>query len=333
MDTVVILGAGFSRVAGLPLTNNLFDCGNILPPVTHPSMTDDYIQVIDAYKRWRAANQNESAEVWMNELYSGREMGFVRLKYGTDWWHVVRFVLARLVDDTPESRNAPYYHGIGTFRRHPVHEQFWERAERELNVKRIVTFNYDLLVEQALHEKQSDHRTAPRCRYGGFTHVQVVRKLTNVITRTYDLLEMGNDFVLYKLHGSMNWAWERHSPTLKVHQDVRAVFRRTLRVGQPAIIPPVSEKEMPKEFATIWFEAAEVLANASRWLVCGYSLPTYDIFARKYFADILKRRRNTTVVILDPDSRRIGERWRDLAAGVNVLALPGLPEALAEAWS
>jgi hypothetical protein len=198
----------------------------------------------------------------------------------------------------------------------------------------VVSLNYDIRVEQALHSEDTGHRAAPRCYYGGFQHVQVVRKMTDVTKKKYELVQLGNEIVLYKLHGSVNWAWEPHTPTMKIHDDVRAVFRKDDRFGTPAIIPPIPEKAMPEAFSQIWAEARGSLLKSSRWIVCGYSLPEYDQALRRFFKDILAAQQQALILVLAPDSSVLVERWREICPRhVQVLPLPGLPEALELDWN
>lgn len=106
----------------------------------------------------------------------------------------------------------------------------------------------------------------------------------------------------------MNWAWEPHTPTLKIHDDVRAAYRSP-NCGVPAIIPPVEEKEMTVEFAAIWAEAEKALGRAERWVVCGYSMPMYDVAV----CDLIERSAalglKKTVVLIDPMSSKLAPRW------------------------
>jgi len=164
---------------------------------------------------------------------------------------------------------------------HPTHELFWRFITKNFDLKYIVSLNYDLLVEQALHESHQKNRSAPQCYYGGFQYDQIVRKMTNVTRKEAEQVALGHRYVLYKMHGSINWAWE-HSPTIKIHDDVRAIFRRK-RGWRPAVIAPIPEKNMPSEFSQIWNEAGKVLADADNWIVCGYSMPDFDLALRRFF--------------------------------------------------
>ena len=152
--------------------------------------------------------------------------------------------------------------------------------------------------------------------------------MTDVTKQRGELVQLGNEIALYKLHGSVNWAWEPHAPTLKIHDDARAVFRKDDKFRTPAIIPPIPEKEMPSEFSQIWAEARRSLLKCSRWIVCGYGLPDYDQALRLFFKDILSAQQQALILLLAPDSAVLAERWREISPKhVQVLPLPGLLEA------
>lgn len=329
-DAALILGAGFSKAAEMPLTKELFDLGIEVRSQSQEARENN-IAVPEAFNLARSKDSELTPEVWLAQLYAERDNVFQLMMTGTRWDHAIRYALARLVN-LPKGSKAHYYYGISTYKSHSIHKQFWERIERDFKVKYIVTTNYDISIEQALHSVPSPHRTAPRCRYGGFQHIQTVRKMTDVTTRAYDLIQLGDDFVLYKLHGSINWAFEPHSPTLKIHDDVRAVFRVDDKYGIPAIVPPIPEKSMPPDFGQIWNEAKKVLLQTPIWIICGYSLPDYDQALKNWFQTILHEREKTKLIILDPYSSEIGKKWKILATNCEVVSVSGLPNALSETW-
>lgn len=332
MDTAIILGAGFSFVAGLPLARNLFDTVGVLPRSQSLASEKNHREVANAYSVWLKSHRASNAEEWLLELYRQKDNPVQEMAQQTTWSKALRFALARLVD-LPPGKNSHYYFGICTAKCHPVHQRFWRRIEDDFGSRVVVTLNYDLLVEQALHTGESKHRGAPRCYYGGFQYVQAVRKMTDVTKKRFELVPLGNEIVLYKLHGSVNWAWERHAQTLKIHDDVRAVFRHNDDVGTPAIIPPIPEKEMPPEFSQVWDEARRSLSECSRWIVCGYSLPPYDLALQSFFEQVLSKRTQALILVLSPESTELAKRWQAICPkSTRVLPLPGLPEALDLVW-
>ena len=112
---------------------------------------------------------------------------------------------------------------------------------------------------------------------------------------------------------------------LELFQDLRPAFRSG---GDAAIIPPVPEKEIPAWLQPVWSSAEEELARAAIWIVCGYSLPSYDVaitelLRRTAIAGNLKR-----ILILDPHVSDICCRYSTIAQHVQVMALEGLPEGI-----
>jgi SIR2-like domain len=331
-NAALILGAGFSKAAELPLTWELFSSEvKVRAQCKKAEVNNAAVQ--KAFENAIKTDPNLPVEVWLAQLYAERENPLQSEIHGTRWMDAIRFILARLVN-LPNGSNTHYYYGVGTYGCHPHHLSFWERLEKEFNLKYIVTMNYDILVEQSLHTDKSVHRTMPRWRYGGFQHVQVVRKITDIRGKgKFELMPLGDEFVIYKLHGSVNWAWEPHSPSLKIHHDVRPVYRVQEDLI-PAIVPPIPEKDMPPEFGQIWNEAKKVLAQTPNWVICGYSLPDYDEALKNWFGEILEMRKteNTKLIILDPYSNNIAAKWEALSKNCEIIPLKGLPDALEETW-
>jgi hypothetical protein len=196
MDTAVILGAGFSFVTGLPLTRNLFETGGVLPRSQSAAAETNHREVSSAYTYWLMNHPSTNAEEWLLELYRQKDDALQEIAQRTTWSKALRFALARLID-LPPGRNSHYYFGICTGRCHPTHRHFWQRILDDFGSRVVVTLNCDLLIEQALHADNSQHRGAPRCYYGGFQYVQVVRKMTDVTKKQYELVRLGkrNGFV------------------------------------------------------------------------------------------------------------------------------------------
>src|SRR5262249_55185431 len=158
---------------------------------------------------------------------------------GADWNNIVQYILRRL--SRPKNADAgPYYYGITRYQASSLHRQFWDallcNGEAHGQALAVVTLNYDILPERALHRREPAAKPVPLFYYGGFQYDQVVRKMINVAAppgKKHEIVQLGHDVPIYKLHGSMNWAWEPHTQTLKIHDDIRAAFRSD-RYGVPA---------------------------------------------------------------------------------------------------
>jgi hypothetical protein len=312
MHTVVVLGAGFSHAAGLPLTNQLLT-GDL--PLTAGERDRARMQSVRAaFDAWSAANPGKPTETWLREEYDQSCASEAAGYAVADWQNIIQYILRRV--SRPKNANAgSYYYGITRYQADKLHRQFWDallgNGRSSDQTLAVVTLNYDILPERALHRKDPAGGTLPLFYYGGFQYVQVVRKMVNVTAppgEKHAIVLLGNDVPIYKLHGSINWAWEPHTLELKIHDDVRAAYRSGDR-GVPAIIPPVEEKEMTREFTTIWAGAEKAMGRAERWIVCGYSMPPYDLAAH----DLMERSAaigpEKKVVLIDPASSRLAAHW------------------------
>lgn len=158
----------------------------------------------------------------------------------------------------------------------------------------------------------------PGCYYGGLSLPQKIKKPEDPFYRQKNLMLEGT-IPLYKLHGSLSWSFEWQH--LVLYADARPAFRQQ---NVCAIIPPVPEKQALSWLQPIWDAAEASLCEARTWIVCGYSLPDYDLLIRA----ILQRAGKgqcTTVYVLDPAAEQIRERWQAVTPHAQVIPLPGLP--------
>lgn len=147
---------------------------------------------------------------------------------------------------------------------------------------KVITFNYDTLVERAA---------------GGEHLVYTIRmvEISGGSTLTGKPPDGVPSFSLLKLHGSVNWYYsgaEQFFGETIYYSSVggwsrsETAERRSTILAQPLtplIVPPTSEKGtyfMHERIRFLWAEAAEALRSATRVFAIGYSLPTTDLGAR-----------------------------------------------------
>lgn len=181
MHTVVVLGAGFSHAARLPLTRELL-AGDL--PLTDGERDRVRMQSVRAaFDAWSAANPGEPTEVWLRAAYNQRGASGASVNAGADWQDIIQYILRRL--SRPKNADAgPYYYGITRYQAHQLHRQFWDallsNGEYRGQALAVVTLNYDILPERALHRREPATTAVPLFYYGGFQYDQVVRKMINV---------------------------------------------------------------------------------------------------------------------------------------------------------
>lgn len=316
-----ILGAGFSAAAGVPLARNLFASSPVI------SLTDAaaerFSTVTRCFEEWSRDNPNRHAEEFMGLLYDRY------LKNNTKMWPwAVEYICARIASPgTPlasSNTNPRYSNRINRPSRVQAHMAFWNSLFNEFSNICVVTTNYDILVERAIRHKRMKRPFSFGCFYGGLDRPQILKGASQPFSRwSYDKsIEMTGSIPIYKLHGSLNWSIQ--DKKIKAYQDLRPVYRYA---GDAAILPPVPDKSIPCWLAPIWKEAGESLRLASIWIICGYSVPSYDVSVQS----LLKQSANGEVkqiLVLSHDAKNVCNRLQDLVPKSNLECLPGLPDCL-----
>lgn len=176
---------------------------------------------------------------------------------------------------------------------------------------RIITFNYDTLLDSHLLES---------------------REITDVYfdtirARRDRLATAGQQHpLLLKLHGSINWRCAEsdlrsiiEGPRREEESyDISAVWTDTSGPPEPndevspLIVPPLPTKPITsvRLFRWLWTRAYEYLHEARELIVVGYSLPAADRVARSMFGSFTSSRLKR-VVIVDPSTAAF-DRWRDV---------------------
>jgi hypothetical protein len=348
-----ILGAGYSHVAGAPLTRDLFATRNVA--VSSEAASRRFQTVWSDYKAWISENPARNPEEYLADLHSHRQSanwgfhkGYVlgHKPLGTteatfsfpelplpnravppfEW--AVELIGAALATPLPSdttTKNFRYGARI-TFPLHCAsHSAFWRAITGKVRHVAALTTNYDILIERGLRHKRMKRVFGPGFYYGGIPRPQLLRGTFLPWADYGSHLEVEGAIPIYKLHGSLNWS--RAGEALELFQDLRPAFRGG---GDAAIIPPVPEKEIPAWLRPVWDCAEEELGRAAVWIICGYSLPAYDtavidLLRRAATAGNLRR-----VLVLDPYAPDICRRYSAIVQNVQVVPLDGLPEGVQE---
>jgi SIR2-like domain len=204
--------------------------------------------------------------------------------------------------------------------------------QKELSAGRsaaVVTFNIDLLIENALDELRSARPGASwslRNAYGFGTPLSIAQRTDDPTYFNFDNSPV--DIPLYKLHGSVNWLFRHRdyyppsdlvSQPRKIWQSLnksQTIGRQRVRTGTagrgtwyafPLIVPPIYEKHafIRMHLQAIWDHAQAALEEAERVIFWGYSFPAADTHARHFFeglADANPALRNPIIVNPDPNA-------------------------------
>ncbi len=317
-SAAVILGAGFSYVAGLPLANDLFDCQFLIPSTAAKRRFE---VVLQGWRAWRSAHPAHGPEQFLTAIY--------RSQIATvPWVWATETVPAILATPLPRDRGpcqARYAGRITRLVNVPEHDAFWDIILSRFAILAVVMTNYDFLAERGLRHRPMQRTKRPGIHYGGLIRPQILKGTARPfsVAKPDRQIELEGIIPLYKLHGSLNWGL--NGGVLSLYQDNRAAFRHG---GDAQIVPPVLEREAPACLSDVWNAARQALASCLTWIVCGYSLPLYDHAIIELFTEAAVAGSITKIILLDPNAQTLIGRWKTVAPHIEIHPLPGLPDAL-----
>lgn len=216
-----LLGAGFSAAAGLPLTSEL------LPLVK--SVVQEYLSV-DGFTHLEAAI--EDYEEFLAATDPSSEFNLEEFGAWLDWEHALRL---RGSDTFSQHGNEPSLQlrwAVGKVlndRMPAVIPELYLDFARQLTTKdRVLTLNYDLLLERALDAVALPYRRFP-CRF-------------SEIHDTFSIVDHDHSEELFlgKLHGSIDWTYftgRESDRTLELHPLVEGLRPANDPLAQIAVIP------------------------------------------------------------------------------------------------
>lgn len=315
----LLLGAGFSHPAGVPLAGQLFDEEPQVDRVTRRKLVR---RTLAGWHAWRERTAGQPEE-YLAHLAGGPDgSGFPTKAWPEAIWYVaLRIALTMGSIEAVDFRRTP------TIVRHDLmrtvgcreHVLFWDSIFRRRNPPAsaaVITTNYDVLVERGLRSQPRPRVFRPGFNYGNgperlegsgypsFSHVRPIYCAGNV--------------PLLKLHGSISWSVRNGSPVK--YFDCRPAIR-----GDAAIIAPVPDKSVPGWLQPVWVLAEEQLKAARHWIVVGYSFPAYD---RQVNALVTRASQHgPRIDLFDPDGAAVACRVRSLAPSAAIFAHSGLPLA------
>ena len=117
--TVIILGAGFSYVAGLPLAKDLFDAEMFAPS---KAAERRFSAVLQSWRAWQSTHPGHGPEQFLTEIYHSPMIGAV------PWVWAVETVATALATPLPRDRGTYQTRYAGRITRPvnvPEHIAFW----------------------------------------------------------------------------------------------------------------------------------------------------------------------------------------------------------------
>jgi hypothetical protein len=306
-DNVIILGAGASVDAGIPMLSNFVQVMweiALRGSIEGNKLTDSDMEIfknavkvrdeLDQYHgraRFDDRNIEDILSILTFNLYEKKKIDQNRM----DWIikAIERTIELSCKVNFDETKNAIQNNGDVVYR------DFWCALLKWYNIENkfptIISFNYDLVLERALFQIFNNYSYASEdifkskvininyyYKYNPSLSYKIVQQeyygdfgqRNNIGTRLIQNDEETNngiDIDILKLHGSLNFnslaGLENHS---------------TVVSEKPLILPPVFNKNTSVGMEPIWKRALECLRKTKNVIFVGYSLPQTDIYIQ-YF--------------------------------------------------
>lgn len=259
---VLLLGAGWSRLAGRPLTSEFFDHPPFAPS---EAAARSYERVMEAWRSWVASHPGQGPEQFLADISPQHSPLQDPL-----WPDAIRYVGARLAEPDVVRLEHELRYGERISKPSPArcHHAFLTQLLSQYELTGVITTNFDLLAERTLRHRVMERPSRPGFFYPGITGPLRGAGTFSVRHRWVDV---SGTVPLCKLHGSLSWAVEGRS--LRAYADCRPAHRRS---SISYVVPPQPEKRPPTLLAPQWEAAAEVLTRTDHLIVVGYSAPPYD---------------------------------------------------------
>lgn len=266
-DTVYVLGAGFSKGVGLPISNEFLITKSfeyLKEKLKDNSKFVKKIENLQSYVKFRFDNNycenniesvlNHVATAKYLEMESMTESG----NYSADdifndmLWYIARLIQEKTFDNKLEipTEYAQFLNYV------------FEKGDS------LITFNYDLLLEMVLMSLGHDYR------YG--------------IDEKKD-----NEQLILKLHGSLNWGKCKKCGPVEVHSGLTFTEDSVVScpicqsdIVSPLLVPPVIYKDSYYNEQPLvrnsWSLANEQLSQAKKIIFIGFSM-TQDAYVAELF--------------------------------------------------
>lgn len=159
----------------------------------------------------------------------------------------------------------------------------------------IITFNYDLLVEEALKNLSVDY----------------TYKLDKNNTENPNAIE------LLKLHGSINWGLNKGASSYSLSNSYEELREKN---QIPQLVPPTWRKIFTGQLRQIWDSSLVSLEKATRVFVIGFSIPPTDNHFKYLMAAGLKNNISLReIVFVNPDKLVLEHRAKSLFGDVSIV--------------
>jgi hypothetical protein len=151
----IFLGAGFSRVGGVPLASQLFDFQPQVDRITRQKLVK---RVITGWEEWNSKTGGEPEQYLAHlENFGGK------VWRDAQWFVALTIARATSRIELVGSKTTITRHNLDRTTGIPSHEAFWTTIFERMEDVGVITTNYDILPERGLR-----HKPRPRIKRPGF---------------------------------------------------------------------------------------------------------------------------------------------------------------------
>lgn len=175
--------------------------------------------------------------------------------------------------------------------------------KNQINTNTIISFNYDLIVEDALKKLSIPYR------YG------IEPKEST-----------SEDIQLLKLHGSINWGLRTKSTSYEIYSTYSDLLDSGL---SPQIVPPTWRKIFTGQLTKVWDNSLDALEKATRIIVIGFSMPETDSHFKYLMASGLQKNVSLReILFVNPDKETVASRAKKLFGDSHIVGHPSPPSTV-----
>lgn len=255
-DVIILLGAGASKDAGLPLIDEITD--DFYSYFRNDKFLEDYIRLFDAISDYdKSARENyENLFHWINLISKTSCYPYNRAiysKFNHDQLKAINFLLfsgniKHAISDI-----------LNTYQQNSYPRDYAYLANlskfQSKGPLKVFTTNYDLLVERACNQAQNEtHCTTGFDRNYGQWNPSLFEECNNGIN-------------LYKLHGSLSW---------EIHSQIGAQLVQPSQIesveSPQIILGPESKLQYDEPFVSLYSEFHKALREAKVCVIIGCAL-------------------------------------------------------------
>jgi len=324
--TVFILGAGASHSHSnkeFPLVNDIFKVAKKLSVTTRiksiNTLSLDY-ECVEKYinKKFGKSILDSRQKIDIEDILTNLEIDIEKIR--TNKLQIIRNQIIKMIFNTFSILTNKSFYNKGN-------NDYFSFYNNKLKANdTVITYNWDLLLDNILNREELIHKTESRSLYGNFREnipkAQYLNMLINLSGyRDYNNERINAPYKQYhskgyylKLHGSIDWLYcpnedcGLYSKVFPV-KDIMGEYScsECSSTMKQLIIPPLLNKNYSSFpfVKKLWNIASEELKLADELVIWGYSLPATDFYNRWLFRQTSDRLKK--IAIINPECFRKGK--------------------------